>query len=38
MSKRGSPYLIKRRAFFLAAVASVMRNPALKALYDKKTF
>ena len=34
MSKRGSPYL--RRAFFLAAVAGVMHNPALKALYDKK--
>ena len=34
MSKRGSPYL--RRAFFLAAVAGVIHNPALKALYDKK--
>jgi transposase len=34
MSKRGSPYL--RRAFFLAAVACNMHNPALKALYDKK--
>jgi transposase len=34
MSKRGSPYL--RRAFFLAAVAGTMHNPALKALYDKK--
>ena len=34
MSKRGSPYL--RRAFFLAAVACNLHNPALKALYDKK--
>jgi len=34
MSKRGSPYL--RRAFFLAAVAANLHNPALKALYDRK--
>lgn len=34
MSKRGSPYL--RRAFFLAAVATNLHNPALKALYDRK--
>jgi transposase len=34
MSNRGSPYL--RRAFFQAAVAAVLHNPALKALYDKK--
>ena len=34
MSKRGSPYL--RRAFFLAAVACNMHNPALHAIYEKK--
>ena len=34
MSKRGSPYL--RRAFWLAAVAGIRTNAALRALYDKK--
>lgn len=34
MSKRGSPYL--RRAFWLAAVAGIRSNAALRALYDKK--
>lgn len=34
MSKRGSPYL--RRAFFQAAVACNMHNPALHAIYEKK--
>ena len=34
MSKRGSPYL--RRAFYQAAVACNMHNPALHAIYEKK--
>ena len=34
MSKRGSPYL--RRAFFQAAIACNMHNPALHAIYEKK--
>lgn len=34
MSKRGSPYL--RRAFWLASIAGIKSNPALRALYDKK--
>ena len=34
MSKRGSPYL--RRAFWLAAIAGIKSNTALRALYDKK--
>ena len=34
MSKRGSPYL--RRAFWLAAVAGIKSNAALRTLYDKK--
>jgi len=34
MSKRGSPYL--RRAFYQAAIACNMHNPALHAIYEKK--
>ena len=34
MSKRGSPYL--RRAFWLASIAGIKSNAALRALYDKK--
>ena len=34
MSKRGSPYL--RRAIWLAAVAAIMHDPAIKAFYDLK--
>lgn len=34
MSKRGSPYL--RRAFWLAAIAGIRSNTALRAIYDKK--
>ena len=34
MSKRGSPYL--RRAIWLAATASILHDPAIKAFYDRK--
>jgi transposase len=34
MSKRGSPYL--RQALWLAAVAAILHDPALKAYYQKK--